>query len=515
MRNLTIYKIAFLLVVTVFLSIEGFCQIRVDFTAGNTLKDHGVKTWTKNVSGVPETVNKLIVEVDITHSWVNDLEMTITNPDGLSVTVFSRLGDGECFGCDGDDLVLTFSDADPMDYETLNQSCDDLPAYSGSSKAMNSLDVLLSSTNNGTWTIDVKDYWPHEKGFANVLALIFDEYSVPPCTALNDPLDASSMVAVNSTLNWNENALADGYYLSLGSEPGNYNILDGFDVGQQTSYDPGGLMCGQEYFVKITPYNDYGDAESCPEESFSTEFVVAESSGDLELCKGDTEVLNGFGGIEYEWFPYGLFNNNFLQNPTLTATSSQEIGLVVYNENGCTDTTFLYLTVLEIIVNLDSIYHARLNHPGFIDISTNNTNGSHIFKWLGPAGFYSTNEDIEGLDIGCYELTVTDTLTGCRTDTLFCIEDLTDVPLTQSNSGIELYPNPAKDYIKIHFNSLKDTFMGLILYDMTGNRIKQIHEGKVSAIMKFTLEDIPTGLYLLELRSHKLSELRKLEIFRE
>jgi len=72
-------------------------QYVFDFTSGSVLIDQGTRTLESNVE-VPETVNKLTVQVDISHTWVHDLEMTLVRPDGQRLTVFRNLGKEDCFG---------------------------------------------------------------------------------------------------------------------------------------------------------------------------------------------------------------------------------------------------------------------------------------------------------------------------------------------------------------------------------------------------------------------------------
>jgi gliding motility-associated-like protein len=95
--------------------------------------------------------------------------------------------------------------------------------------------------------------------------------SIPECTRLSTELTNAITVAVSSDLTWDAISNATGYFLLVGTTPGGNDILDNFDVGNETTYDlPANLPFEQEIFVTITPYNALGNATSCSEESFST-----------------------------------------------------------------------------------------------------------------------------------------------------------------------------------------------------------------------------------------------------
>ncbi|TXK74001.1 hypothetical protein FT993_03860, partial [Mesonia sp. HuA40] len=98
---------------------------------------------------------------------------------------------------------------------------------------------------------------------------------VPSCTSLSNPLNAATNVSVNTAIDWNAITEADGYLLSLGTNPGGTSILNNQDVGNVTSFSPANpLPSNTTIYVSITPYNSAGNASACAEESFTTETIV-------------------------------------------------------------------------------------------------------------------------------------------------------------------------------------------------------------------------------------------------
>ena len=92
------------------------------------------------------------------------------------------------------------------------------------------------------------------------------------CTSLNNPFNGTVNVPIDSDLSWNAVAGAMGYRLSVGTSSGNYNILDGADVGNVLSYDLiNNFLYNTRIFVRVIHYNTSEEASTCIEERFITE----------------------------------------------------------------------------------------------------------------------------------------------------------------------------------------------------------------------------------------------------
>ena len=73
--------------------------------------------------------------------------------------------------------------------------------------------------------------------------------------------------------------------------------------------------------------------------------------------------------------------------------------------------------------------------------------------------------------------------------------------------GLEIYPNPAKDYLEVVFNNPRGIKTELKIFSINGKNIKQeiIDTGSI----KLNIEDLSKGIYLLELRNEEGMEIRK------
>jgi len=128
-----------------------------------------------------------------------------------------------------------------------------------------------------------------------------DVTTPPSCTDLNGPIGSEQNVNPGETITWAYAHTATGYRLAIGTSRNNFDILPETDLGNVLRYDPPeNLPINSEIFVKLTPYNENGDASTCPIESFTT----GDSNIDCEmfrteidlpeiigLCREDSEIV--------------------------------------------------------------------------------------------------------------------------------------------------------------------------------------------------------------------------------
>ncbi len=76
----------------------------------------------------------------------------------------------------------------------------------------------------------------------------------------------------------------------------------------------------------------------------------------------------------------------------------------------------------------------------------------------------------------------------------------TAVQTVAGKSTIEVYPNPASSYINIDVNADQVSTYQFKLYDMNGRVVKD-ESPNSSSYYRINIEDIPAGVYLLEIIS--------------
>ncbi|MEK7831851.1 MAG: hypothetical protein AAB401_12235, partial [Acidobacteriota bacterium] len=114
----------------------------------------------------------------------------------------------------------------------------------------------------------------------------------PSCTSLTSPANGATNVAVTAALTWaTATGNPTGYRLNVGTTSGGTDILNNFDAGNVTTYNPpGNFPFGTAIFVKITPYNATGDASGCSEESFATQIAPPSCTSLTSPANGATNV---------------------------------------------------------------------------------------------------------------------------------------------------------------------------------------------------------------------------------
>ncbi len=114
---------------------------------------------------------------------------------------------------------------------------------------------------------------------------------LPECTTLVSPINGERNVDPFVDLVWNISENAEGYLLEVGTTPEGDEFFSQ-DVGLTTFYNfRTDLPEGRPIYVKITPYNERGEAIECLRESFVTNVPTIPDCTTLVLpVNGETDV---------------------------------------------------------------------------------------------------------------------------------------------------------------------------------------------------------------------------------
>lgn len=128
----------------------------------------------------------------------------------------------------------------------------------------------------------------------------------PACTTLASPIADEIEVRVDTNIKWNYAPGATNYLLSLGTSPGNYDLIENYPTGNTLFYKPEqNLELNQTVYVQIIPFNENGSAIGCREEYFITgEPTVRCNPNDFPLISIPDQIAlcadKGFGTIKTE-----------------------------------------------------------------------------------------------------------------------------------------------------------------------------------------------------------------------
>ncbi len=105
----------------------------------------------------------LQVQLDIAHTWVGDLEVTLSH-DGKQVTLLDRPGKtpGNPSACPGNDVRALFDDDAPVDAAA---ACSETsPAIAGTVRPAQSLRAFAGQEMGGEWVLTVRDLSEPDEG---------------------------------------------------------------------------------------------------------------------------------------------------------------------------------------------------------------------------------------------------------------------------------------------------------------------------------------------------------------
>ncbi|MBL7805048.1 MAG: hypothetical protein JNL02_15005, partial [Saprospiraceae bacterium] len=186
--------------------------------------------------------------------------------------------------------------------------------------------------------------------------------------------------------------------------------------------------------------------------------TISESSGtpnDGVICSGSQVVLTAAGGGTYLWSPGGATTASITVTPTITTIYN-----VIVTNGTCTDVLSQVITV-----NPSPTLNATLTQPttcvsadGAIDLTVTN-GGTYTVNWSDLPG---TNdpEDRSGLIVGTYNVTVTNTVTGCTASASYNLTGPGGCDVCPTIPNVSVTPNPTCVNATFTMNSTGLTNMG-------------------------------------------------------
>ncbi|WP_396153268.1 reprolysin-like metallopeptidase [Flavobacterium sp.] len=135
-----------------------------------------------------QTIDKITVTLNITHTWMADLTVTLISPLGTQIQLFS----GQC--TNRDNAVATFDD------EGIALTCQGTtPTITGTLIPSQPLSTLIGESTEGTWTLRVFDSANQDGGTLN-------SWGITICTTDGTPLSCGEITSV-----WNGTTWSNGY----------------------------------------------------------------------------------------------------------------------------------------------------------------------------------------------------------------------------------------------------------------------------------------------------------------
>lgn len=291
--------------------------------AGITLIGGDINNYGTLVVGALVPISQLLYGILPTPLLINHTGAVIKGTGTLSALNFSNAGGkispgysagtmtfdaDEFFSTSIIDIEINGTNAGQFDKVVVNDT-----ASLGSSTALevslgytpaigDQFQILSATTVTGTFSstslpaLQAGQAWEVQYNSNNITLLVTVVSVLPPaCTALTTPANAATNVPANTPLTWlAASGSPDGYRLTIGTAPSGTDILNNFDVGNVTTYDPPGLFpYGAAIYAKIVPYNGAGPASGCTEQSFTTGNCIANLTLSFETLVSGTYRSQG------------------------------------------------------------------------------------------------------------------------------------------------------------------------------------------------------------------------------
>ncbi|NVB42472.1 DUF4397 domain-containing protein [Pseudenhygromyxa sp. WMMC2535] len=113
------------------------------------------------------TVGDIDVYLDVSHTWLNDLNFDLTKDGGTNVLIVDGFLDQDNSSCGGDDMIAVLDDEAAT---SIVNACDtdiDPPAINGTFAPEGALADFDGEAGTGTWTLHVYDQFNQDTGDVN------------------------------------------------------------------------------------------------------------------------------------------------------------------------------------------------------------------------------------------------------------------------------------------------------------------------------------------------------------
>jgi subtilisin-like proprotein convertase family protein len=160
------------------------------------------------VSGITSNINDLNFRINGTsattgssgldHTWVGDVVLTLTSPQGTPVTLINLIDSGGVNGnCSVDNFFNTILDDEAGGGVIVDNNC--LAGMTGTFRPAAPLSLFDGENPNGTWTVNVADVATGDTGTLRAFALVLTSYS---CCSSSRRWTGVTSTDWNTASNW-------------------------------------------------------------------------------------------------------------------------------------------------------------------------------------------------------------------------------------------------------------------------------------------------------------------------
>lgn len=327
------------------------------------------------------------------------------------------------------------------------------------------------------------------------------EVEILPQTAVTATFDVNTISCFGA---------ADGNFTVMAEGgAGNYQYsLNGADFSTEASFEN----------LEVGVYPVYVmDENNCMVEFLDaieiTEPAALEVSATTEaaICFGDASgsisVVAAGGTADYSYSIGGASQ----ASSEFNAVEAGDYTVTVVDANLCTASVDVTVAgaASELAVTVDG-FGGQDADGGFINITVTGGGTPYTFDWTGSNGFDSSDEDVDGLTAGTYNVTVTDAY-GCEVE---LSSDITITGVGELINGVSLTmtPNPTRGKVALNFSGLNGDKLSYTIMDTQGRVVVSKELGNLNGVRveNIDMTDVAAGVYYVNVRIDESTEVLKL-----
>jgi multidrug transporter EmrE-like cation transporter len=325
--------------------------------------------------------------------------------------------------------------------------------------------------------------------------------TAPPCATAITATPNATCGNFATQIAWTAATGADGYLLKMGTTAGGTDVLNNESIGSLTTYSFVGNM-NTTYYYTITPFNSFGNAIGCTEQSFITNIngcyctslpTSNDGSGITNVVLGTTSFTNG--DVTYS-------------DKTATPVSLEQnanINLQVTFATGYTYNTYVF-------IDLNNNYTFEESEQLFSGDSPNTNPIVYDASFLMPvtAALGSHRMRLVTYDYNPTPLVGDPCYSSSYGVTIDFTANVTTGLSANSfdNGNFAYYPNPVKDVLNLSYTN---EITNVAVYNLLGQLV--ISKSLNSNQSKIDMSKLTKGTYLVKVTAD--NQVKTLKIIKE